>query len=92
MEGIDWTNQYCFMDEDDLEKELEKYLNSGFAYFPLDPLFGFANHVRTPKGNLLIRLDIERILSRKLIFGDKEQIEAIKAAEFFKVAEAYYEP
>ena len=80
------------MDKDDLEKELERYLDSGFEYFPLDPFFGFSAHVKTPKGNVLIRLDIERILSQKLVVGDEEQIEAIKAAEFLKVAEAYYEP
>jgi len=90
MVKIDWTNQYVEMNRDELEKEYRRYINLGFSYEPFDQLNLRDAYIITPSGNKLIISNIEKILSGKLIFGDEKQIEAIEAAEFFKIAEAFY--
>ena len=48
--------------------------------------------VITPSGNVLSKKNIEEILSKPLIIGNKDQVEALEAAEFLKMAEAFYDP
>ncbi|MCD4728100.1 MAG: hypothetical protein K8R46_10590, partial [Pirellulales bacterium] len=88
MNKVDWTNQYRGWDLDELSEELTLYAKSGFYYESSNSLGTKKAYVQTPQKNLFFKSDIEKILSGKLIFGDKKQIEALEAAEFFKVVEA----
>ena len=90
MEKIDWTNQYERIHPDKLERELINFAKAGFKYFPLDEVYLSPEYVETPDGKKFTREDIKKILSGKLIFGDRCQLEAIKVLDFLKIAEAYY--
>ncbi len=86
MSQIDWTNSYTEMEDEQLFEELNKYEKKGFKYIPYY-LSQKSNYVITPSGKRLTKRDIEKILSEKLIIGNKEQLETLDAIEFFKISE-----
>ncbi len=89
MGQIDWTNSYIKMDNKQLTVELDKYTKRGFKYIPFNRFTLNSSRVVTPSGNILTTSDIEKILSEKLVVGDKKQIEALDAIEFFKISEVF---
>ncbi len=89
MSQIDWTNSYVEMDDEQLTVELDKYTKRGFKYIPFSRFTLNSSRVVTPSGNILTTSDIEKILSEKLVVGDKEQLETLDAIEFFKISEVF---
>ena len=83
--NLDWS-----MSEEEFEEAdslVEKFEDKGYKISnkgPIDSLIA-----KTPSGNLLSRNDIEKILLSGLEVGNKEQIEALKAAEYLKSFHAY---
>lgn len=90
MKTIDWINPYEGIDDETLEPLLKKLLEKGWRY-DSNNLFNFhPAKVTTPDGVVLKRKDITRILMSPLVFGNQEQIQALKSAEFFQLAQAFY--
>lgn len=89
MNKVDWTNQYLEIHPDEVEKLLIKYNDLGYD---VDEDVEMFDEAITPSRDTLTRKNIEEILSRPLIVGDKEQVEALEAAEFLKIAESFYTP
>jgi len=90
MEEINWVNQYEEVHPDELEKELRDYVKSGFEYIPFNGIYLTPALVKTSDGKIFSQNDIKEILSGKLVFGDRKQLEAIEVLNFFKIAESYY--
>lgn len=93
MNKLDLTNYYEDLSLEEIEKLYIKYLNFGFDYnhaVHIPYVSFFPSSIKTPSGKILTRSDIKGILSRQLVIGDREQIEAIEAAELFKITDAYY--
>lgn len=88
---LNWNNSnYQKFHPDDLELILKDFMKQGFAYKENDMLNLIPAVVTTPEGYQFTREDIEKVLNRKLLFGRKKQIEAIKAARFFQLAQTFY--
>jgi len=92
MSDLNWDSYgYDLLPLDNLEDELKIFSDAGFDYYPNDtfntscPAF-----VDTPTKYRFTRKDIEEVLSDKLIFGNLEQIEALRAAQFFQLAQNFY--
>ncbi len=75
--------------KDIIEKYIERYEKQGFKYIPFNKVFLSPHLVETPSNRLLTHSDIEKSLEN-LEFGNKEQIEALNAAEYLKLATVYY--
>ena len=88
MNKIDWTNHYGKMERKELYEELAKYTKRGFKYVPYNPVSLESSRVITPWGIGMTELAIEKLLSGKLIFGNRIQAEAIDAIELFKIMKA----
>jgi len=90
MNKVSWENQYFFWNIDELETEYKGYIDSSWDYkLPYDTGLS-KTFVKTPLENILTKKDIEEILSKPLVIGNKEQIEALDAAEFFKISEVFH--
>ena len=91
MAELDWTSYgYHLVHPDDLEEQMKICQIQGFEYHSFDHLDFSPSFVDTPSRNRFTQRDIEIILSQKLEFGNKKQIEALRAAEFFQLAQAFY--
>lgn len=79
MNKIDWTNPYFDFEPDELSAIIKFYEEAGFKWIKKD------SYVKTPRGNLLTKEGVEKILSEKLIVGNRNQVDALRVAEFFKM-------
>lgn len=89
MTKFDWDLlDYLTIGLEKLEKLKQSYLNLGWDYqYDFDnPSEAFS--VITPDKREITIKDIEKTLQGKLIFKDKEQITAIKAADFLQILRA----
>ncbi len=74
--------------EEVIKKEISSYESQGFEFICSVKVPFVPPKVKTPSGKILSSSDIEKILG-DLEFGNKDQIEAIKAAEYFKLKTFY---
>jgi hypothetical protein len=89
MNQVDWINQYEQLEEEEVNKLYDEYCQRGFEIVPHIDLMNtsfYPQIIRTPNGKYLTKKNIEEILSNPLIIGNKDQVEAIESAEFFKIA------
>ncbi|MBI2045374.1 hypothetical protein HYT23_04920 [Candidatus Pacearchaeota archaeon] len=83
---MEQTNINCSQ----LKEKIEKYLELGFDISYTGPVLSSTMVVKTPSGRQLSLSAIERNL-QGLEFGNKEQIELLKALDFFNLCGEYRE-
>ncbi|GEM_PF-5616189 len=91
MAKVNWEFDYEYYGKDPIKDWLpviRKYELQGFEYIPYDAVLYASARVKTPSGRILTPERIEMSLEN-LEFGNKEQIESLKAAEYFKLVTAY---
>jgi len=88
MVEIDWMPYYD-LSLDEVEKRVFSFERQGWEYIPFDSLHFSSAKVQTPSGRILTRSDIEQGLQH-LEIGNRSQIELLRAAEFFILAEMIY--
>ena len=69
-----------------LDKNISEYVSGGFSLINSSII---GRKIRTPSGNIISQRDILRNLEGRLIFGDINQIESLKAWDFLQFSKAY---